>query len=147
MKGGPLVYGKFAALGVVVGFFSSIFGVGGGIIMIPALVLLFGFGQHAAQGVSLAVMVPTALTGAMRYWHAWDVHLGAAVAICVGSIPAAGLGGKLAQDLPQATLRSMFALFMVAAAVRTMPTGGLRSMSLLLGMLLVAAGVRLMLAR
>jgi uncharacterized membrane protein YfcA len=147
MKGGPLLYGKFAVLGVVVGVFSSLFGVGGGIIMVPVLVLLFSFTQHMAQGVSLAVMFPTTLVAAASYWRQGNVNVWVALALCVGSIPAARFGTELAHRLPQATLRSLFALFMVAAAVRIMPTGSLRSMSLLLGMMLVAAGARLMFAR
>jgi uncharacterized membrane protein YfcA len=75
------------------------------------------------------------------------VNLWVALAVCVGSLPAARFGAELAQRLPQTTLRTLFALFMVAVAVRVMPTGGLRAMSLLVGMTLVAVGVRLMLAR
>ena len=142
-----LMYGKFALLGAVVGIFSSLFGVGGGIIMVPVLVILAGFGQHMAQGISLAVMVPTALVGGFGYWREGNVNLWIAAAVCVGSIPMAHVGQGIAQQLPQTTLRTLFALFMVGVAARIMPTGSLRSMSLLLGMMLVAVGVRLMLAR
>lgn len=142
-----VIYGKYSLLGVVVGLFSALFGVGGGIIMVPTLVVLAGFTQHMAQGVSLAVMVPTALVGGYRYWHEGNVNVWIALAVCVGSIPAAVLGAEIAHKLPQTTLRAMFALFMVAVAARIMPTASLRSMSLLLGMALVAIGVRLMLSR
>ena len=147
MKRSPLLFGKFALLGIVVGMFSSLFGVGGGIIMVPALVVLAGLTQHMAQGVSLAAMVPTALVGAARYMKEGNVNLWVALALCVGSIPAARFGAEVAQRLPQTTLRMLFALFMVAVAARIMPTASLRSMSLLLGMTFVAVGVRLMLAR
>lgn len=142
-----LYYGKFVPIGVVVGLFSGLFGVGGGIIMVPFLVLVAAFTQHMAQGISLAVMIPTALVGATRYYHGGNMNLGVAMLLCVGSIPAALLGSDLAQRLPQSTLRAGFALFMVAVAARIMPSASLRSMSLLLGMSLVAVGVRLMLAR
>ncbi len=142
-----LIYGRYSLLGVVVGLFSALFGVGGGIIMVPALVVLAGFTQHMAQGVSLAVMVPTALVGGYRYWQEGNVNVWIALAVCVGSIPAAVLGAEIAHKLPQTTLRAMFALFMVAVAARIMPAASLRSMSLLLGMALVAIGVRLMLSR
>jgi len=147
VKRSPLLFGKFALLGIVVGMFSSLFGVGGGIIMVPALVVLAGLTQHMAQGVSLAAMVPTALVGAARYMKEGNVNLWVALALCVGSIPAARFGAEVAQRLPQTTLRMLFALFMVAVAARIMPTASLRSMSLLLGMTFVAVGVRLMLAR
>jgi uncharacterized membrane protein YfcA len=142
-----LTYGKFSLLGLGVGVFSALFGVGGGIIMVPTLVVLAGFAQHMAQGVSLAVMVPTALVGGIGYWREGNVNVWIALAICVGSIPAAVLGTDIAHRLPQTTLRTLFALFMVAVAARMMPTASLRSMSLLLGMALVGIGVRLMLAR
>jgi uncharacterized membrane protein YfcA len=148
VKANPLLYyGKFVPIGVVVGLFSGLFGVGGGIIMVPFLVLIAGFTQHMAQGISLAVIIPTALAGASRYFHGGNLNLGVALLLCVGSIPAARLGADLAQRLPQSTLRAGFALFMVAVAARIMPSASLRSMSLLLGMSLVAVGVRLMLAR
>jgi len=142
-----LMYGKFALLGVVVGLFSALFGVGGGIIMVPVLVILAGFGQHMAQGISLAAMVPTALVGGIGYWRGGNVNLLIAAAVCVGSIPMAHVGQRIAQGLPQTTLRTLFALFMVGVAARIMPSASPKSMSLLLGMSLVAVGVRLMLAR
>lgn len=147
MKGSAVLYAKFGILGVVVGMFSSLFGVGGGIIMVPALALIAGFPQHLAQGTSLAVMVPTALMGAYRYFREGNVQWAVALALCVGAIPAVHFGTQLAHRLPQATLRMMFALFMVAVAARIMPTGNLRAMSLLLGMTFVAVGLRLLLAR
>ena len=147
MKLSVALYGKFAILGIVVGLFSSVFGVGGGVIMVPFLVIIAGFTQHLAQGISLAAMVPTALVGAARYMKAGNMNLGVALALCVGSIPAAFVGAELAQRLPQTTLRALFALFMVGVAARIMPSGGLRAMSLLMGMMFVAVGVRLMLAR
>ena len=146
MKAAPLIYGKYAIMGMVVGLFSSLFGVGGGLIMIPFL-LFTGSTQHMAQGISLAAMVPTALVGAVRYMKEGNTNLWVAAALCVGSIPAAAYGANLAQRLPQTTLRTLFALFMVGVAARIMPTGSLRSMSLLMGMTLIAVGVRLGVAR
>lgn len=147
MRSFALLYGKYVLLGLVVGVFSGLFGVGGGIIMIPFLVLIAGFTQHMAQGISLAVMVPTALVGVASYMKQGNLNLWVALAMAVGSIPAAHFSADLAQRLPQATLRTLFALFMVAVATRIMPSGSLRAMSLLVGMTLVAVGVRLMLAR
>jgi uncharacterized membrane protein YfcA len=58
---------KYIVLGLVSGVFSSTFGVGSGILMIPALVMMFEFTQKSAQGICLAVMAPMALVGAIRY--------------------------------------------------------------------------------
>lgn len=147
MKIVPLRYGAFALLGVAVGVFAGLFGVGGGVIMVPFLVVLAGYTQHMAQGISLAVIIPTSLVAAFGYFRKGNLDLAVAIALAVGSIPGAHLGQDLAQRLPQSTLRTLFALFMVAVAARIMPSGSLRSMSLLLGMSLVTVGVRLMLAR
>ena len=147
MKAIPWKYGSYALLGVAVGVFSGLFGVGGGIIMVPFLTLIAGYTQHVAQGMSLAVMVPTALVGAMGYLKKGNLDLIGALALAVGSIPAAYLGQDIAQRLPQSTLRILFALFMVVMAARMMPSGSLRSMSLLLGMTLVAVGMRMILVR
>jgi uncharacterized membrane protein YfcA len=139
-------YAKFAIVGVVVGVFSGLFGVGGGIIMVPFLVIA-GYTQQMAHGISLAAMIPTAFSGAARYLKAGNLNLWVAAALAVGSIPGARFGADFAQRLPQPTLRALFALFMVATAAHIMPSGSMRSMSSLLGMALVAVGVRLLLAR
>jgi len=147
LKPGLWRYGAFALLGLVVGGFSGLFGVGGGIIMVPVLVLLAGYTQQMAQGISLAAMIPTAFTGALRYFRGGNLSIWVAVALCVGSIPGARWGADLAQRLPQATLKSLFALFMVVMAANIMPTASYRSMSILLGMTMVAIGARLVFAR
>ncbi|MGD0112347.1 MAG: sulfite exporter TauE/SafE family protein [Armatimonadota bacterium] len=150
MKALPLKYGAFALLGVVVGVFSGLFGVGGGIIMVPFLVIVAGYTQQVAQGISLAVIIPTALSGVADYWQKGTLNMALvplAIALAVGSIPSAKYGAALAQRLPQDTLKTLFALFMVAMAARIMPSNSLRSMSLLLGMSFLAVGVRLLLVR
>jgi len=146
MKALPLKYVGLLLLGAIVGLFAGLFGVGGGIIMIPVLVIVFGYTQHVAQGISLAVIIPTALSGLREYWHKGTFNLEllpVAIALALGSIPGAISGGALAQKLPQNTLKTLFALFMVAMAARIMPSGSLRSMSLLVGMSLLAVGVRM----
>jgi hypothetical protein len=150
VKALPLKYGVYALLGVVVGVFSGLFGVGGGIIMVPFLVVVAGYTQQVAQGISLAVIIPTACSGVVDYWQKGTFNVGLVpltIALAIGSIPSAKYGAALAQRLPQDTLKTLFALFMVAMAARIMPSNSLRSMSLLLGMSLVAVGVRLMLVR
>lgn len=150
MKTTALMYLAYAVLGIIVGVFSGLFGVGGGIIMVPTLVLFGGLTQQMSQGVSLAAMIPTAFMGAARYFKGGNLNtatLLVALALCIGSIPGARFGADLAQRLPQATLRSLFALFMVSVAAYMMPSGSVRSMSLLLGMTMVAIGVRLIFAR
>ena len=145
-----LRYGGYVVLGAFVGAFSGFFGVGGGIIVVPAHVLLAGYTQQQSQGISLAMMVPTALMGAYRYYHGKTTglpHLAIAAVIAVGSVVAAIFGADWAQRMDPDRLRTLFALFMVAVAVRIMPSSSAASMGGLAGVLLVAIGVRLIFAR
>lgn len=145
---GILAFGIYLALGAFVGVFSGLFGVGGGIVMVPFLVLLSGQNQQMAQGISLAVMVPTALANSFRYARSGNMDLWIALAIALGAVPAGYLfGADIAQRLPAKTLQTLFALFMVAVAVRMMPTASFRSMGALLGALIIAIGVRLVMGR
>jgi uncharacterized protein len=141
-----------ALLGAFTGMASGLFGVGGGIVLVPGLVLLFGMTQQSAQGISLATMVPLALVNAFTYFRQGAFKLDAAsiyfmLAIMVGSLLAGPKGSVIANHLPQNTLKALFALFLVAVAVKIMPQSNVRSMGLLLGVLLVAIGIRLIFAK
>jgi uncharacterized membrane protein YfcA len=110
----------FVILGVCAGIVSGTLGVGSGTVIVPALVLLWGFGQKSAQGMSLAIMVPMALIGALRYWknpevelHGWVIAL-----IVLGAVAGALAGTELAARLPAGILRKTFAVFLLIVAVR-----------------------------
>jgi uncharacterized membrane protein YfcA len=135
------------ALGGLAGASSGLLGIGGGIIMVPVLAVAFLYSQQMAQGTSLAVMIPTALMGAFTYASAHRVHWAAAVAMVAGSIVGARYGATLALVLPQAVLRTLFALLMVGVAVRMMPKGTSSEMGMLAGVLVVAAVIRLFVLR
>jgi uncharacterized membrane protein YfcA len=145
---GTAAFGIYLLLGLFVGTFSGLFGVGGGIVMVPFLVLLSGQSQQMAQGISLAVMVPTALANVFRYAKSGNVDLWIALAIALGAVPAGYFfGADIAQRVPAKTLQTLFAFFMVAVAVRMMPTGSYRSMGALLGTLVIAIGVRMVMGK
>ncbi len=82
----------FVLLGICAGILSGLLGLGSGIILVPALVLLCSFEQKSAQGMALAVMVPMALVGALRYWKNPEIQMNAAV---IGLIILAALAGAL----------------------------------------------------
>lgn len=115
------------ALGLLAGAVSGLLGVGGGSVMVPTLVLLFGFGQHLAQGTSLAVMIPAALAGSLQ--HARHGHIDARVAplLAVGVAAGAYLGGRAALALPNDTLRWLFAVMLVGTGLRYVLTGRSRA--------------------
>ena len=104
--------------GVATGLVSGTMGVGGGIIMVPAMVILMGIDQVDAQGISLAVIVPTALSGALQHLRMGNVDKRLALTIGIGGI-AGGLGGaQLAQILPAPALRAIFAAFVLFSSQR-----------------------------
>ena len=107
-------------LGVFAGVVSGTLGVGSGVVVIPALVLLFNVEQKTAQGTALAVMVPMALVGALRYWRnpEIDMSLTVILLIVLGAVGGALVGAELASRLPGPILRKVFAVFLVIVAVR-----------------------------
>lgn len=107
-----------AAVGIATGVLSGVLGVGGGLVLVPALVLLFGFPQHAAEGTSLAVIVPTALLGAVRHTRRGYTQWRTGLTVGMGGI-AGGIGGAaLALVLDGLLLQRLFAAFLAAMAVR-----------------------------
>ncbi len=114
----PAALAGMAALGLVTGVLSGILGIGGGLVLIPMLVLFFGFGQHAAEGTSLAVVIPTALVGAARHTPSGytDWRRGALIG---GAGVVGGLGGaNLALALDGLALQRLFAVFLVLMTLR-----------------------------
>lgn len=99
----------YVLLGLIAGISSGIFGIGGGTIVIPALVFLLGLTQHQAQGTTLAMMVPPiGLLAAMRYYQAGNVKLGMALFLCLGFFFGAYLGADLVQKVPDPLLKRLF---------------------------------------
>jgi len=110
---------SYICLGVVAGTLAGVFGIGGGVILIPALVYLFGLSQHQAQGTTLAILVPPiGLLAAMRYYHSGNVKLNLAVFICIGFFVGGLLGAHLVQNLPGLALKKMFGIFLLAVSLR-----------------------------
>lgn len=109
----------YVALGLLAGILSGIFGIGGGIILIPALVFLFGLTQLQAQGTTLAVMIPPiGLLAAMRYYQNGHVKLAIAGFICIGFFVGGLLGANLAQNLSDPLLKRMFGIFLFLVSLR-----------------------------
>jgi uncharacterized membrane protein YfcA len=116
--GGPAGVAVSLALGGAVGLLSGYLGVGGGIIAVPTLTLLFGFGQQLAQGTSLALILVTAPFGALEHHRHGNVVPRLLPGLAVGALLGSPVGSMAAQRLPQATLARGFALFLVVNALR-----------------------------
>lgn len=105
-------------VGLAAGVVSAVLGVGGGIVFVPALAILFAFDQHLAQGTSLAVIVPTTLVGAYTHARAGRVVWPLAVPLAIGGVLGGVTGAQLALSLDDVLLRRLFALFLAVIALR-----------------------------
>ncbi len=102
------------AVACVVGIAAGMFGVGGGALLVPLLVLVFHFEQHRAQGTSLvALVLPTGLLAFLNYWHAGAVDWKVGFLLMPGVFLGGMLGSRLAQRLRPRRLRQVFALLLV----------------------------------
>ena len=114
---GPRVSPPLLALiGAAAGVLSGLLGVGGGIIMVPALVIV-GFGQHRAQATSLAAIVPIAVVGAFFFGRAANVDFVAAVVLAAGSLVGVRIGALLMHRLSEVLLARIFGAFMIVVAI------------------------------
>lgn len=106
------------ALGFAAGFFSGLLGIGGGQILIPGMTMLFGVGQRAAQGISLAFIVPTTIAGAYTHYRQGTGVPRAAMQIIPGALVGGVLGSTAAQFLPVRGLQLAFASFLFYMGLR-----------------------------
>ena len=104
-------------IGAAAGLLSGLLGVGGGILLVPAMVLLVGFGQHRAQATSLAAILPIAIVGALVFGRADSVDLLAALLLAAGSLLGVQLGARLMHRLSPERLSLIFAIFLIVVAV------------------------------
>lgn len=111
-------YAMITAVGLLIGVISGLTGVGGGILMVPALVLGFGLSQRVAQGTSLVAILPTAAIGAAIHQRHGDLVPAEAGRLAAGGVPASVIGAILALLLPQRILAGLFGLMLVGMAVR-----------------------------
>ena len=105
-------------IGIASGVLSGMLGVGGGVLMVPGMVLLLGMGQHVAEGTSLLVIIPTAVVGAATHWRSGYVLLLAAALLGAGGIVGAVIGSHIALAVSASTLRVIFAAYLVITGVR-----------------------------
>jgi uncharacterized membrane protein YfcA len=105
--------------GIAAGILSSMFGVGAGILLVPLLSIAFGYGQKSAQGMALAIMVPMALVGALRYHLNPDIPLNLSMAgiVAVGGVLGALIGSKIVFSIPNIILKRMFACFIIVVGI------------------------------
>lgn len=106
------------AAGFVVGVLSGVMGVGGGIFLVPIMVLGFGFAQHLAQGTSLAAIIPTSVAGALTHDRLGNVDRRAAAWLGAGGVLGSLLGALVAIQLPRTLLVRLFGVMILYSAYR-----------------------------
>lgn len=107
-----------ALVGLLAGVLSGLFGVGGGILFVPALTLGLGLTQLHAEATSLLAIIPTAVAGAAQQYRYGNVRWRAAVLIGVASIGGVAAGAELAQSLPEHVLTRLFAVLLLVVAAQ-----------------------------
>jgi len=105
-------------IGLLAGALGGLFGVGGGLIFVPALVLLFGFGQLEAEATSLLAIIPVVLAGTWRQHLYGNVRWRAALVIGVVAVAGVELGVLTAKSLPEETLQRLFGLLLLIVAAQ-----------------------------
>jgi uncharacterized protein len=109
----------FLVIGLLAGVLSGLFGIGGGVVIVPALIFLARFTPLSATGTSLgALLLPVGVLGAWSYYQNGHVNVRASLLIAAGLTIGAFFGAQLAQHMGALALKRAFAVFLVAVAVR-----------------------------
>jgi uncharacterized protein len=108
---------KLLVIGLVGGLLSGLLGVGGGVIMVPLLVLWAGYGQRETHAMSLGAIIPISIAAIATYGVAGQVHYLDALGLAAGSIFGAALGARLLSRIDERLLKIIFGLFLVGIAV------------------------------
>jgi hypothetical protein len=112
-------YALYLLWGSLIGFFSGLVGIGGGVLIIPSLTMLFGLSQHQAQGTSLAMMVPPiGLLAAWRYWKGGNVIIPIALLGALGFFCGGYFGATAAHHFTEATLKRVFGILLIGLGIR-----------------------------
>jgi uncharacterized membrane protein YfcA len=115
----PYIFIGLIILAMIAGYFSGLIGIGGGVIIVPALVILFGFTQHTAQGTTLALLVPPiGILAAYSYYQKGFVDIKSAVLICIGFIIGGFIGGKMAIGLSENVMKTIFAIVLILIGIK-----------------------------
>lgn len=106
-------------IGIITGIMAGMLGIGGAIIMIPALVFFLGTSQQMAQGTSIAVMLPPiGILAAYNYYKAGHVNITFAIVLAVCFLVGSYFGSKWALNIPQAMLKKIFGVLLLLVAIK-----------------------------
>ncbi len=107
------------SIGLAAGVLGGMVGLGGGIIIIPALIMLLGLGQKEAQGTSVAIMLPPiGILAVLNYYKAGYVNVKFALVIALAFILGGWFGSKIAIAMPDVIMKKVFAVIMIVIAIK-----------------------------
>jgi uncharacterized membrane protein YfcA len=110
---------QYILLGLVGGTLAGVLGIGGAIVIVPALVYLFGFEQKMAQGTTLAMLIPPiGLLAALQYYQEGNVNLKVAGILCIGMFIGGYFGGYIANHVSADTLRKIFGIALLLISMK-----------------------------
>jgi len=110
---------SYLGVGLTVGIVSALLGIGGGVLLVPALLFIWACSMHTAIGTSLAVITVCSLAAATRHFMLGNVDLGLAGALAVGAVVGSFfIGAPLAEMLPEETLKKAFGVLLVVVGLR-----------------------------
>ena len=108
-----------ALIGIAAGILSGLFGIGGGIVIVPLLILTLGFTAQQAAGTSLAaLLLPVGLFGAIQYWQAGQVNLLYALLLALGLMLGVFIGARFGLSLPNDVVQRAFGVLLVVVGIR-----------------------------
>ncbi|MER3497755.1 MAG: permease [Chitinophagaceae bacterium] len=108
-------------IGLLAGTLSGLVGIGGGIVIVPCLVLFLGYTQHQAQGISLGLLLlPVGILAVLNFYKAGYIDFRVIAIMCLAFVAGGYLGSKLALSLPQEVVKKIFAVVLFYTAIRMM---------------------------
>jgi len=111
-------------IGLAAGILGGMVGIGGGVLIVPALVLVLGLSQHQSQGISLAMMIfPVGILGVINYYKKGYVDFKYAGLLALGFFAGSYIGSKFSLSLPQDTVKKIFAIVMILLAIKLLLSG------------------------
>ena len=109
-------------IGLVSGILSGLLGIGGGVVLVPALITLHSLGPHKAIAISLAVIIPTAIIGALKHYQLGNLHVQTALILAIGTSIGAYGGAHLTSHVPPEMLKRMFGCLLIVVGLRLLLT-------------------------
>ncbi len=107
------------AIGLFSGMLGGLVGIGGGVVLVPALIYILGFSQLNAQGTSLAlIMFPVGVLGVINYYKQGHIDFNIVFILAIGFVVGSFLGSKFAMNIPQTLVKKSFAMLMIVIAMK-----------------------------